>query len=648
MLKVYPVPEEFKKQTSVDQSQLHEKVQAAHHNPEKFWAEQAHGIDWISPWTVVKNTSFHSPVVIEWFKGAKLNLSYNCVDRHAESTPDKVAFYWEPDHPEFPSEIITYKKLKNEVCRFANVLKDRGVKKGDRVTIYLPMIPEAVYALLACARIGAIHSVIFAGFSAEAIADRIKDCDSHLVITAFEGHRGGKHTHFKAHVDEALKSCPEVRDVLVITSTPERVHWVEGRDYNYNELRAQAAEVCPFEPMDAEDPLFILYTSGSTNKPKGVLHTTGGYIVQTSFTHKLVFDYKPKDVYWCTADVGWVTGHSYVVYGPLANGATSVIFEGVPTFPKPDRIWQIVDKYKVNQLYTAPTAIRALLKEGDQWLETSSRQSLKVLGSVGEPINPAAWEWYFEKVGKGRCPIVDTWWQTETGAIMISPVPGATPTKPGSATKPLPGVELELLNEQSQVLTGVNEGHLVIKDSWPAQARTIFQDHKRFEETYFSTHKGYYFTGDGARRDEEGDYWITGRVDDILNISGHRLGTAEIESALNSHPLVAESAVIGVPHSLKGQGMYCYLLLKQEPADAEALKKELVQHVRQRIGPVATPDVLHITQGLPKTRSGKIMRRILRKVAALEIETLGDTSTLADPQVVDQLIRERKNMSLHF
>lgn len=607
---------------------------------DQHWSDISRRIDWISPWTELQKTSFVSPVEIKWYLNGKLNVSVNCVDRHAQKTPDRVALIFEADDPKTPSKKITYAELLSHVCRFANVLKKHGVKKGDRVTIYMPMVPEATYAMLACVRLGAIHSVIFGGFSADSIADRIRDCKSHFVITANEGRRAGKIIPLKQNVDEALKKVDGVKKVLVINHTDAA--WTKNSvDLVFAEEVKDVPEFCEPEIMDAEDPLFILYTSGSTGKPKGVLHTTGGYLVYASYTHEKVFNYKAGDIYWCTADVGWVTGHSYIVYGPLANGATTLIFEGVPNYPTPARFWQVVDKHQVNIFYTAPTAIRALMKEGLDYLNTTSRKSLKVLGSVGEPINPEAWQWYFDNVGNGKCPVVDTWWQTETGGIMISAIPGETKLKPGSATFPLPGIELELLTPEGKVLEGAADGLLAIKKSWPGQMRTVYGDHNRFEQTYFSTFKGYYFTGDGCRRDNEGYYWITGRVDDVINVSGHRLGTAEIESAIIEHHSVAESAVVGYPHDLKGQGVYAYIILKNGETPTEELKKEINGTVRKVIGPIASLDKVHWVPGLPKTRSGKIMRRILRKIAENEITNLGDTSTLADPGVVQEIIRTR-------
>lgn len=632
---------EFVEQAIVNKSQYLELYQRSVDNPVDFWAEQAKRLHWDQPWTSVKDTSFHSPVKIEWFKGGKLNVSYNCLDRHLAQNKNKTAMIFEPDNPAEPSQLITYQKAYDEVNLMANTLKKMGVRKGDRVTIYMPMILEAVYAMLACTRIGAIHSVVFGGFSPESISDRIKDCDSTFVITADEGVRGGKIIPIKKNMDEALEKCPGVKSVLLIRRTGNPVDVKSGRDYWWHEMRSTVEAYCPPEIMDAEDPLFILYTSGSTNKPKGVLHTTGGYLVFISLTHQMVFDYKPNDIYWCTADVGWVTGHSYSVYGPLSNAATSVIFEGVPHYPTSSRLWEIVDKHKVSIFYTAPTALRALMREGDGPVQKTSRQSLRLLGSVGEPINPEAWLWYHRVVGENRCPIVDTWWQTETGGILISPLPGAIATKPGSATLPFFGVKPVILTPEGQKLPDGKpcEGVLCLADSWPGQMRTVYRDHDRFELTYFSQYKGYYFTGDGCRRDEDGYYWITGRVDDVLNVAGHRLGTAEIESALVGHSSVAEAAVVGFPHDIKGQGIYCFVTLKKEITPSEKLKEELVSWVRKEISPIATPDRLQFATGLPKTRSGKIMRRILRKIAENQFDALGDISTLADTSVVEDLIR---------
>ena len=615
----------------------------ARENPEKFWGEVAQRITWFKPFETVKKVSYKKPVSIEWYLGGQLNVSYNCLDRHLEKRGDKVAILWEPDNPQTPAQKITYRELHTRVCKFANVLKNKGIKKGDRVTIYMPMIPDAAVAMLACTRIGAIHSLVFGGFAPDSIADRMQDGKSDFVITADEGRRGGKTIPLKTFVDRALQKVPGVRHVLVVKNTGADVPMEGGRDFWYHDEEPKAASDCPAEKMDAEDPLFLLYTSGSTNKPKGVLHTTGGYLVYASYTHELVFDLQENDIYWCTADVGWVTGHSYLVYGPLANGATTLMFEGVPNYPDTSRFWQVIDKHKVSLFYTAPTAIRALMREGDAPVKKTSRQSLRLLGSVGEPINPEAWLWYHKVVGDGRCPIVDTWWQTETGGILISPLPAATDLKPGSATQPLPGIQVKLLTPEGKEITGPSEGVLAIADSWPGQMRTVYGDHVRFEETYFSTYPGYYFSGDGCRRDEDGYWWITGRVDDVLNVSGHRIGTAELESALVAHKAVAEAAVVGYPHDIKGQGIYAFVTLKAGVEGSDELKKELIQHVGQEIGAIAKPDLLQWAPGLPKTRSGKIMRRILRKIAENRPAELGDTSTLADPAVVEELVKNRLN-----
>ena len=610
-------------------------------DPEAFWKVEADRIDWIKAPTKIKNTTFEYPnVSIKWFEDGVLNIAANCIDRHLPERAEQTALIWEGDTPG-TQDIVTYQQLYDRVCRFANVLKNLGVRKGDRVTIYMPMIPETAYAMLACARIGAVHSVIFGGFSPESIAGRINDCDSRIVITADEGRRGGKTIPLKKNVDEALAKASGVDKVLVIKNTGADIPMKGSRDVWWHEAAAGVDDFCEPEPMNAEDPLFILYTSGSTGRPKGVLHTTGGYIVWASMTHQLTFDYHDGDIYWCTADVGWVTGHSYIVYGPLANGATSLMFEGVPTYPDASRFWQVVDKHQVNIFYTAPTAIRALMRDGDGPVKSTSRKSLRILGSVGEPINPEAWLWYHRVIGDSRCPIVDTWWQTETGGLMIAPLPGATPLKPGSATKPLPGVQVTLVDQQGEVLSGAADGLLCISAPWPGMMRTIFGDHERFIQTYFSTFPGLYFTGDGARRDDDGYYWITGRVDDVINVSGHRMGTAEVESALVAHPSVAEAAVVGFPHDIKGQGIYAYVTLKTGIEPTDALRKELVAWVRKEIGPIASPDAIQWAPGLPKTRSGKIMRRILRKIAANETDGLGDTSTLADPGVVSELIHNR-------
>ena len=614
-------------------------------DPDAFWREQAERLDWITPPTRIKNTSFAWPdVSIKWFEDGVLNVSANCIDRHLAARADQTAILWQSDDPDI-SEKITYRQLHEEVCRFANVLLELGVGKGDRVVLYLPMIPEAAYAMLACARIGAIHSIVFAGFSPDALANRINDCNARLVITADEAPRGGRVTALKTNVNKALLHCPHVDHCLVVRRTGGEVAWEHGRDHWLHELAPNVSPDCPPAPMGAEDPLFILYTSGSTGKPKGVLHTTGGYLLYAALTHKYVFDYHEGDIYWCTADVGWVTGHSYIVYGPLANGATTLMFEGVPTWPDAGRFWQVCAQHKVNIFYTAPTAIRALMGQGREWVDKHDLSSLRILGSVGEPINPEAWNWYDEVVGHGRCPIVDTWWQTETGGILITPLPGAIPTKPGSATLPFFGVQPVLLDPQNghEITETEASGVLAIKDSWPGQMRTIFGDHQRFIDTYFTQYKGHYFTGDGCRRDADGYWWITGRVDDVINVSGHRMGTAEVESALVAHEKVAEAAVVGYPHAIKGQGIYAYvtLMIGEEPSDA--LRKELVTWVRKEIGPIASPDLIQWAPGLPKTRSGKIMRRILRKIAENDYGTLGDTSTLADPGVVEELIDNRMN-----
>ncbi|MEP0322657.1 acetate--CoA ligase [Bauldia litoralis] len=645
---VHPVTDEWAKRAFVDNARYEEMYQRSVADPDGFWAEQAKSLDWIKPFTKVKNTSFDAPgVSIKWFEDGELNVSANCTDRHLATRGDQTAILWEPDDPSTEGRTITYRELHENVCRLANVLKSHGVQKGDRVTIYMPMIPEVAYAMLACARIGAIHSVVFAGFSAEALAGRIEDCRSGYVITADEGRRGGRTVPLKVNTDEAVTIAEaagaRVNHVIVVKHTGADVAMKDGRDVWYHEVIDGASADCPAEPMNAEDPLFILYTSGSTGKPKGVLHTTGGYLLYASMTHRMVFDYHDGDIYWCAADVGWVTGHSYIVYGPLANGALSVMFEGVPTWPSPSRIWEVVDKHKINILYTAPTALRALMGAGDDHVTKTSRASLRLLGSVGEPINPEAWEWYYRVVGDSRCPIVDTWWQTETGGIMITPLPGATALKAGSATRPFFGVKPALVDADGKFIEGAGSGNLVITDSWPGQMRSVYGDHERFVQTYFSAYAGLYFTGDGCRRDEDGYYWITGRVDDVINVSGHRMGTAEVESALVAHPKVSEAAVVGYPHDIKGQGIYAYvtLMVGEEPSDD--LQKELKQWVRKEIGPIAQPDLIHFTPGLPKTRSGKIMRRILRKVAANEFDTLGDTSTLADPGVVNDLVEARKN-----
>jgi acetyl-CoA synthetase len=638
---VFAVPEAWAKRAHMDAAGYEAALKRVEADPRDFWRDVAGRLDWIKPFSVVKDVSFHrDDFRIRWFADGVLNASVNCLDRHLPARADDVAIIWEGDDPA-DSRKITYAEAHAETCRMANVLKAHGVRKGDRVTIYMPMIPEAAYAMLACARIGAIHSVVFGGFSAESIAGRIQDCDSKLVITADEGRRGGRIVPLKASVDEALLECPGVESVIVVKHTGAAVPMTPDRDIAYDEARAKVSAECAPEPMGAEDPLFILYTSGSTGKPKGVLHTTGGYLTWASWTHELVFDYRPGEIFWCTADVGWVTGHSYIVYGPLANGATTLIFEGVPNYPSHSRFWEVIDKHQVEIFYTAPTALRALMREGDEPVTRTSRKSLRLLGTVGEPINPEAWLWYHRVVGEGRCPIVDTWWQTETGACLVAPLPGATPLKPGSATKPLPGVKLQIVDADGKVLDGATEGNLCITDSWPGQMRTVYGDHERFVTTYFTTYPGKYFTGDGCRRDQDGYYWITGRVDDVINVSGHRLGTAEIESALVAHPTVAEAAVVGYPHDIKGQGIYAYVTLKADQTPTDALRAELIKWVRHEIGPFAAPDLIQWAPGLPKTRSGKIMRRILRKVAEGDIGNLGDTSTLADPAVVNDLVEHR-------
>ncbi|MGO4410946.1 acetate--CoA ligase [Brevundimonas sp. M-11_2] len=638
---LYPVPADLAARAHMDRDAYEAARIAARETPDAYWGEQARRLDWMTFPTKIKDVSFDKEDFrIRWFEDGVLNVSAECIDHHLPHRANDVAIIWEGDEPS-DSERVTYGQLHERVCRMANVLKANGVQKGDRVTIYLPMIPEAAYAMLACARIGAVHSVVFGGFSPDSIAGRIEDCGSTFVITADEGCRGGKKVPLKAHVDTALEKVSGVDGVLLIRHTGADVGFVAGRDLDYEtETRAVTAHCHP-EPMHAEDPLFILYTSGSTGKPKGVLHTTGGYLFWASYTHELVFDYRPGEVFWCTADVGWVTGHSYGVYGPLANGATTLLFEGVPNYPTVSRFWEVIDKHQVEILYTAPTALRSLMREGDAPVKATSRKSLRLLGSVGEPINPEAWRWYHEVVGEGRLPIVDTWWQTETGGVLISPLPGATDLKPGSATKPLPGVELQIVDADGEVLEGATEGNLVITDSWPGQMRSVYGDHQRFFETYFSTYPGKYFTGDGCRRDADGYYWITGRVDDVINVSGHRMGTAEVESALVLHEAVAEAAVVGFPHDIKGQGIYAYVTLNKGVEPTEALRKELIAQVREEISPIAAPDVIQWAPGLPKTRSGKIMRRILRKIAENELGALGDTSTLADPSVVDDLVKNR-------
>lgn len=643
--KIYPVPEDFAAQANISKSQYEEMYQRSVDDPEGFWAEQAESyLTWFSKWDKVLDWSFgEDDLHINWFKGGKLNVSYNCLDRHLEKRANQTAILWEGDNPEEHRE-ITYQSLHDDVNKFANALKNRGVKKGDRVSIYMPMIPEAVVAMLACTRIGAVHSIVFSAFSPDALRDRILDSDCQCVITADQSLRGGKRLPLKKSADAALAQCPNVHTSIVVKRGGDEVDWTEGRDVWYHEALAEADPVCEPEQMDAEDPMFILYTSGSTGKPKGVLHTTGGYLLQAAMTHKTVFDYKDGEIYWCTADIGWVTGHSYIVYGPLTNGAISLMFEGIPTYPDVNRFWEVCDKHNVASFYTAPTAIRALMSHGEDPVKKTSRKSLRLLGTVGEPINPEAWEWYNRVVGDNRCPIVDTWWQTETGAHMITPLPGATDLKPGSATTPFFGVQPVLLDDQGNEIDGnPASGNLAIKHPWPSQMRSVYGDHRRFFETYFQMYPGYYFTGDGARRDEDGYYWITGRVDDVLNVSGHRLGTAEIESALVLHDKVAEAAVVGYPHEITGQGIYAYVTLMAGEEYKDELKDELVQLVRKEIGPIAKVNIIQWAPGLPKTRSGKIMRRILRKIAANEIDALGDTSTLADPSVVDNLIENRAN-----
>ncbi|HEY2886308.1 MAG TPA: acetate--CoA ligase [Rhizomicrobium sp.] len=638
----FPVSKDWRERALIDSEKYEAMYARSISNPEEFWREQARRIDWIKRFTKVKNVSWDPDNLhIKWFEDGTLNVSANCIDRHLPKRAKQTAIIWEGDDPK-DSRHITYEELHREVCRFANVLKAHNVKRGDRVTIYLPMIPEAACAMLACARIGAVHSVVFAGFSPDSLAGRILDCESTIVLTADEGLRGGKPIPLKVNTDLALTKCPDVKTVIVVrrTGAVELKH--EGRDFYYHEEAAKVSAECPAEEMNAEDPLFILYTSGSTGKPKGVLHTTGGYALYTAFTHQTVFDYHEGDIYWCTADVGWVTGHSYIIYGPLANGATTLMFEGVPNYPTSSRFWEVIDKHKVNTFYTAPTALRALMREGDEPVKKTSRASLRLLGSVGEPINPEAWLWYHRVVGDGRCPIVDTWWQTETGGILISPLPGATDLKPGSATKPLFGIVPQLVDGDGKVLEGATSGNLCLLESWPGQMRTVYGDHQRFVDTYFKTYRGKYFTGDGCRRDEDGYYWITGRVDDVINVSGHRLGTAEVESALVGNTQVAEAAVVGFPHEIKGQGIYAYVTLKLGVTPSDALNTELKQWVGTQIGPIARPDVIQFAPGLPKTRSGKIMRRILRKIAEGDMANLGDTTTLADPSVVADLVKNAK------
>jgi len=641
--KIYDVPADWRKRAYVDDAKYEEMYARSVKDPNGFWGEQAKRIDWIKPFSKVKNTSYDpSNVSIKWFEDGTLNVCHNCVDRHLAKRGDQTAILWEGDDPKDDKK-LTYKQLHAEVCRFANVLKSRGVKKGDRVTIYLPMIPEAAISMLACARIGAVHSVVFGGFSPDSLAGRIEDCKSSVVVTADEGVRGGRKIPLKANVDAACDKAGGVTSVIVVKRTNAAVTMKSGRDVYYDEVAKTVGADCPCEEMNAEDPLFILYTSGSTGKPKGVLHTSGGYLVYTSITHQYVFDYHEGDIYWCTADVGWVTGHSYILYGPLSNGAISMMFEGVPNYPTNSRFWEVCDKHKVNIIYTAPTAIRALMQGGNDPVKKTSRKSLRLLGTVGEPINPEAWEWYYHVIGDDRCPIVDTWWQTETGGILITPLPGATKLKPGSATHPFFGVQPEIVDPEGKVQSGATSGNLCIVDSWPGQMRTVYGDHQRFIDTYFKTYPGKYFTGDGCRRDEDGYYWITGRVDDVINVAGHRLGTAEVESALVAHPKVSEAAVVGYPHDIKGQGIYAYVTLMVGEKPTEDLRKELVGWVRKEIGPIASPDLIQFAPGLPKTRSGKIMRRILRKIAEDEYGNLGDTSTLADPAVVDDLVSNRQN-----
>ncbi len=640
---IYPVPEEWKSRTLCDAETYQRMYAQSIDDPETFWAEHGKRVDWIKPYTKIKDVSYAAnDLHVKWFHDGTLNVSANCIDRHLATRGDQTAIIWEGDDPN-NDKTITYQELHDEVCKLANGLKSIGVKKGDRVTIYLSMVPEIAYSMLACARIGAVHSVVFGGFSPDSLAGRIQDCDSTVVITSDEGVRGNRPIPLKGNTDGALEKCPTIEKCVVVKRTGGDINWVEGRDVWYHELVESQATECEPEEMGAEDPLFILYTSGSTGQPKGVLHTTGGYIVFASMTHQYIFDYHDGDVYWCTADAGWITGHSYIVYGPLANGAITVMFEGVPNYPDSSRVWQVCDKHNINIFYTAPTAIRALMREGDGPVKKTSRKSIRLLGTVGEPINPEAWNWYHNVVGDGRCPIVDTWWQTETGGVCITPLPGATDLKPGSATRPFFGVRPIIVDADGNELEGACEGNLCIADSWPGQMRTVFRDHPRFIETYFSQYPGRYFTGDGCRRDEDGYYWITGRVDDVLNVSGHRMGTAEVESALVAHPKVSESAVVGYPHDIKGQGIYAYVTLMVGDEPSDALRDELVQWVRKEIGPIASPDLIQWAPGLPKTRSGKIMRRILRKIAADESDDLGDTSTLADPSVVADLVDNRMN-----
>ncbi|ABA79753.1 acetate--CoA ligase [Rhodobacter sphaeroides] len=643
---VYTASADFIAQAHVDAAGYERMYAASVADPEAFWGEQGKRLDWIKPYTKVKNTNFRpGEVSIKWFEDGTLNIAWNCIDRHLATRAKQTAIIWEPDDPNVPAQHISYQELHDNVCRMANVLVSQGVRKGDRVVMYLPMIPEAAYAMLACARIGAIHSVVFAGFSPDALANRINDCQAKVVITADTAPRGGRRTPLKSNTDAALLHCSDRVRCLVVKHTGDQIHWMDGRDVDVKELMRHASPDCPIEEVNAEDPLFILYTSGSTGKPKGVVHTSGGYLTYAAMTHQMTFDYHDGDVFWCTADVGWVTGHSYIVYGPLANGATTLMFEGVPTYPDAGRFWAVCEKHKVNQFYTAPTAIRSLMGLGPEWVDKYDLSSLKLLGSVGEPINPEAWSWYNTHVGKGRCPIVDTFWQTETGGHMITPLPGAIPVKPGAASKPFFGVKPVILDptDGHELHETATEGVLCIADSWPGQMRTLWGDHERFEEAYFSQYKGYYFTGDGCRRDADGYYWVTGRVDDVINVSGHRMGTAEVESALVAHAQVAEAAVVGYPHDIKGQGIYAYVTLMNGVQPTEELRKDLVKWVRTEIGPIASPDVIQWAPGLPKTRSGKIMRRILRKIAENDFGSLGDTTTLADPSVVDDLIANRKN-----
>ena len=639
MTEIFAPSKDTLKTAAISEGEYHDMYAQSVNDPDKFWGAMAKRLTWIKEPTKIKNTSFNAPVSIKWYEDGILNACFNCVDRHLPAKKDTIALIWEGDEPGDDRK-ITYGEMKDEICRLANALKSLGVKKGDRVIIYMPMVPEAAFAMLACARIGAVHSVVFGGFSPKSLIDRIGDCGAEIVITADEGRRGGKTIPLKNNIDEALQKCPDVKKVLVLEHTGNETSWTKDRDIYWHELVDDQPDDCPCEMMKAEDPLFILYTSGSTGKPKGVLHTTGGYLVFSALTHEVVFDYKQGEIYWCTADVGWVTGHTYIVYGPLANGATSLMFEGIPNYPDWSRFWQVIDKHKVNIFYTAPTAIRSLIRAGDDFVKKTSRKSLRILGSVGEPINAEAWLWYYNIVGEKRCPVLDTWWQTETGGHMITPL-ACHALKPGSATHPFFGIKPEIIDGSGKVLEGACEGNLCIADSWPGQMRTVYGDHDRFAQTYFTTYKGKYFTGDGARRDEDGYYWITGRVDDVINVSGHRLGTAEIESAINEHAAVAESAVVGFPHDIKGQGIYAYVTLRTGNNPDEVTKKEIVQTVRKVIGPIASPDVIQWAPGLPKTRSGKIMRRILRKIAADEIDSLGDTSTLADPAVVDDLVKNR-------